>query len=162
MSGINRLNNGGSIRLNNQPQHSRQTPDNSFGAQIGRGVTTGANAFATAANVAAPYVPGGSIVAATMNTAASTVGNYASGGTMNLPGQSPGINTQTGTSKPAVSSAQSLMDQTKSMQEMQMSFNLQYLNLQNKMQGENRQYSTISNVLKAKHETTKNSINNIR
>ena len=46
--------------------------------------------------------------------------------------------------------------------EMQMSFNLQYLNLQNKMQGENRQYSTISNVLKTKHDTTKNSINNIR
>ena len=54
------------------------------------------------------------------------------------------------------------MDQTKQMQEMQMSFNLQDLNLQNKMQGENRQYSTISNVLKTKHDTTKNSINNIR
>jgi hypothetical protein len=162
MSGINRLNNGGSIRLNSEPQHTRQTPDNSFGAQVGRGIAAGANTLASAVNVAAPYVPGGTVVSATINQAAESVGNYASGGTMNLPGQSPGINTQTGTSKPAVSSAQSLMDQTKSMQEMQMSFNLQYLNLQNKMQGENRQYSTISNVLKAKHETTKNSIGNIR
>jgi len=162
MSGINRLNNGGSIRLNNQPQHTRQTPDNSFGAQVGRGVAAGAGAVAGAANVAAPYVPGGAIVAATMNRAAGAMGNYGSNGMMNTPGQAPGMNTHTGQAGTGGSAAQSLMDQTKAMQEMQMSFNLQYLNLQQKMQGENRQYSTISNILKTKHDTTKNSINNIR
>ena len=43
-----------------------------------------------------------------------------------------------------------------------MSFNLQYLNLQEKMQNENRQFSTVSNVLKTKHDTAKNAINNVR
>ena len=50
----------------------------------------------------------------------------------------------------------------KQMQEMQMSFNLQYLMLQNKISHENRQFSMVSNIMKSKHDTAKNSINNIR
>lgn len=48
------------------------------------------------------------------------------------------------------------------MQETQMSFNLQYLQLQSQMQHENRSYTAISNIMKAKHDTVKNSISNIR
>ncbi len=48
------------------------------------------------------------------------------------------------------------------MQEMQMSFNLQLLKLQNKMSHENRQFTMVSNIMKNKHDTAKNSINNIR
>ena len=47
------------------------------------------------------------------------------------------------------------------MSEMQMSFNLQYLMLQNKISQENRQFSMVSNIRKNKHDTTKNSINNV-
>lgn len=48
------------------------------------------------------------------------------------------------------------------MSEMQMSFNLQYLMLQNKISQETRQFSMVSNIMKNKHDTAKNSINNIR
>ncbi len=41
-------------------------------------------------------------------------------------------------------------------------FNLYYLQLQEQMSAENRQFSTISNVLKARHDTVKNAIGNIR
>jgi septal ring factor EnvC (AmiA/AmiB activator) len=51
---------------------------------------------------------------------------------------------------------------TKSIQEAQMSFNLQYLQLQQQMQVEERSYSAISNIMKTKHDTAKNSISNIR
>ena len=51
---------------------------------------------------------------------------------------------------------------TKQMQETQMSFNLQYLQLQSQMQNENRQFTMISNIMKTKHETVKNTISNIR
>jgi len=51
---------------------------------------------------------------------------------------------------------------TTAMQETQMSFNLQYLQLQSQMQNENRQYTAISNIMKTKHDTVKNSISNIR
>ena len=56
----------------------------------------------------------------------------------------------------------SLLQATKQMQETQMSFNLQYLQLQSQMQNENRQYTAVSNIMKTKHDTVKNSISNIR
>jgi hypothetical protein len=45
---------------------------------------------------------------------------------------------------------------------MQHKFNLQYCQLQDKMQNENRKYTTISNVMKTKHDAAKSTINNIR
>ncbi len=55
-----------------------------------------------------------------------------------------------------------LLAATKQMQETQMSFNLQYLQLQSQMQHENRAYTAISNIMKTKHDTVKNSISNVR
>ncbi len=55
-----------------------------------------------------------------------------------------------------------LLAATSNMQETQMSFNLQYLQLQNAMQNENRQFTMVSNIMKTKHDTVKNSISNIR
>jgi len=55
-----------------------------------------------------------------------------------------------------------LEEATRRMQEMTMSFNLQYLALQNKISHENRQFTMVSNIMKNKHDTAKNSINNIR
>ena len=57
---------------------------------------------------------------------------------------------------------QEFIEATKEMQEMNMSFNLQYLQFQNQMQSENRQFTVVSNIMKTKHDTAKNSINNIR
>jgi hypothetical protein len=55
-----------------------------------------------------------------------------------------------------------LLNATKQMQEMQMSFNQQYLQLQSQMQNENRSYTAVSNIMKTKHDTVKNSISNVR
>jgi cob(I)alamin adenosyltransferase len=60
------------------------------------------------------------------------------------------------------SSSQQLLQATKQMQETQMSFNLQYLQLQSQMQNDNRQFTMVSNIMKTKHDTVKNSISNIR
>jgi hypothetical protein len=51
------------------------------------------------------------------------------------------------------------------MQEMQresQAFNLQLLALQEEVQQENRSFSTLSNVLRAKHDTAKAAVGNIR
>jgi hypothetical protein len=40
--------------------------------------------------------------------------------------------------------------------------NLYYLDLQERISAENRTYSALSNVLKARHDTVKNAIGNIR
>lgn len=58
--------------------------------------------------------------------------------------------------------AAQLLDAVRAMQETQMSFNLQYLQLQSQMQHENRSFTAISNIMKTKHDTVKNSIANIR
>lgn len=58
--------------------------------------------------------------------------------------------------------ARGLARSVQSLQEMNMSFNLQYLMLQQKMQEENRKFTLLSNVMKTKHDTAKNSIQNIR
>jgi methyl-accepting chemotaxis protein len=55
-----------------------------------------------------------------------------------------------------------LLKATEQMQEMQMSFNLQYLQLQNTIAHENRQFSMVSTIMKSKHDTARNAINNIR
>jgi hypothetical protein len=60
------------------------------------------------------------------------------------------------------SSCQQLMSATQAMQEMQMSFNMQYLQLQNSLQNDNRQFSMVSNIMKTRHGTVKNMIGNIR
>ena len=74
------------------------------------------------------------------------------------PGDSGAISSSSGSD----SASQSLMAATQQMQETQMSFNLQYLQLQESMQNENRQYTMVSNIMKTKHDTVKNSISNIR
>jgi len=48
------------------------------------------------------------------------------------------------------------------MWEMQMSFGLQYLTLQGKTSHENRRFTMVSNIMKTKHDTAKNLINNVR
>ena len=48
------------------------------------------------------------------------------------------------------------------MQDMNHWFNLQFLQLQQKMQADNRQFTLISNIMKTKHDTAKNAINNVR
>jgi len=57
---------------------------------------------------------------------------------------------------------QSTIDQMRAMQEQSQAFNMQYLSLQEEVQQENRRFTTVSNVLKAKHETAKSAIGNIR
>jgi hypothetical protein len=57
---------------------------------------------------------------------------------------------------------QSAIDQMRAMQEQSQSFNMQYMALQEEVQQENRRFTTVSNVLKAKHETAKSAIGNIR
>ncbi|MEO7251445.1 MAG: hypothetical protein ABIW30_02415 [Arenimonas sp.] len=51
---------------------------------------------------------------------------------------------------------------TKDMQATQEAFSRQYLQLQDSMQNENRQYVAASTLLKSTHDSVKNSISNLR
>ena len=66
------------------------------------------------------------------------------------------------TSAAGGNSQDQLMAATKQMQETQMSFNLQYLQLQSSMQNTNRQFTTVSAVIRTKHDKVKNILSNAR
>jgi hypothetical protein len=164
---------GSSVQLNTSSTTVRQSPRTDFGTQMRNGIGAGAGAVGGAIGVAAPFVPGAAVVSAAVTGAASGMtggggmggmGGAPGGGfatATDIPGQGPGLNTPTGGAKTG-NAQQDLMNQTKDMQEMMASFNLQYLGLQQKMQHENRSFTTISNTMKTKHDTAKASINNVR
>jgi hypothetical protein len=54
------------------------------------------------------------------------------------------------------------LEQMWQMQQDNQIFNLQYLHLQQSLQADNRHFSTMSNLLKARHDTAKTAINNMR
>ncbi len=54
------------------------------------------------------------------------------------------------------------MQDLERLQEEMADMNMFYLRIQQRIQAESRKFTTISNVLKARHDTAKNAINNIR
>ena len=105
------------------------------------------------------------------------IGNYGSGGTLAIPNRRPnlgtdlsggtgivgGANGATGTAAGASTDAfNQMMAATRQMTEFQASFNLQYLELQEKIQQDTRQFNLISNIMKTKHDAAKNALNNVR
>ncbi len=184
MSSINPTGRGGSIQLNTGNTSVRTAPRNDFGTHMRTGIAVGAGAAGQTIGVAAPFVPGAAVVSAAVSGAGQAMtggqggGNYMNAGmggsgqmggstsfagVGDIPTGAPGLNTPIGGGAPQQgSSQQELLNQTKGMQEMMASFNLQYLQLQEKMQSENRSFTSISNVMKTKHDTAKASINNVR
>lgn len=53
------------------------------------------------------------------------------------------------------------LDRMFDMQKQSQVFNLQYLQLQTEMQADNRRFSTLSNLMKVRHDTAKAAINNM-
>lgn len=50
----------------------------------------------------------------------------------------------------------------KDMNELNMSFSMEYLALKTAMENENLSYTAVSSIMKTKHDTVKNSISNVR
>jgi len=134
-------------------------------------------AIVNGAEAAVTHLPGGSILAAAMRPGASGYGSASVG-----PGYGPGVGGgdatgvsaqanraegPTGTATSALGSGvgsnagagdpsiQQVMSQDADQ-------NLYYLKLQEQISAESRGYSAVSNVLKARHDTMKNAIGNIR
>src|SRR5439155_26002275 len=65
------------VRISTNLSVDRQTPKTDFGDRVNAGLNTAANAVASGAAIAAPFVPGGAIVSA----AVSSVTQFANTGT---------------------------------------------------------------------------------
>jgi hypothetical protein len=113
-------------------------------------MSASANAVVGGAEAAVAQLPGGPILAASFRSGPTTraPGETPTGSAGSPSGASPGEGTAEGGIEQALADS---ADQ-----------NLYFLQLQEQMAAENRHYSTLSNVLRARHETVKNAIGNIR
>ncbi len=120
-------------------------------------MSAGANAVIGGAEAAVSQLPGGPILAASFRAGPAQPGPGS-----NLPtGTQSGVGGVPGSASPAPGQpgGEANVEQMLSQSAEQ---NLYFLQLQEAMAAENRQYSAVSNVLKARHETVKNAIGNIR
>jgi hypothetical protein len=134
-------------------------------------VSRGASAILRGAEAAVTSLPGAPIVAAAVRPggamAPAAVGARPAGGAAGFAAPGVGAPASVTASGPAEgpaanggpaaegASVESALAQSQE-------FNLYYLQLQEQLAAENRAYSAMSNVLKARHDTVKNAIGNIR
>jgi hypothetical protein len=120
-------------------------------------------AIVNGAEAAVSHLPGGSILAAAMRPAGS-VGPLSSAASLSATGPTgtagaglgaTGIGGVAGGGSAGDPGVQQMMSQDADQ-------NMYYLQLQEQMSQESRSYSAVSNVLKARHDTMKNAIGNIR
>ena len=111
-----------------------------------------AGALLGGVEAAASLVPGASAVTAAVRGGSAGVGGASGAGGGQRP-EGPGAPGGDGSAE-----GSSVEDALRASQDQ----NLYYLQLQEQMSAENRRYTALSNVLKARHETAKNAIGNIR
>jgi hypothetical protein len=114
-----------------------------------RGAASGlARGVAATVELAAPYVPGGTVLSAAVR---GVVAGGAAGGGSGAAGA-----VAAGASGP-----DDVLGATRQLQQEAQTFNLQYLQLQESMQRESREFTALSNVMKVKHDSAKAAIQNI-
>jgi hypothetical protein len=151
-----------------------------FGTSLGNG---GGATFGNASNVSHGFASSvssltGGAGPGSISNGAVSAGNFNVSGAMAIPNGRPGatapLNTTAGNigvsggagagagAAGTSDSFNSMMSATRSMAEFQASFNLQYLQLQEKIQQDTRQFNLVSNIMKTKHDAAKNALNNVR
>ena len=162
------------LRVQIDSSRARQTPKTDFGSVFQTGLSKTADTVMDAGQLAAPFVPGGAVLSAAITGlgglkskgAASSAAASPNAVVVSSGGSSQGVGSastgSTSSSGGAANGEMDMMSRSENMMEMNQKFNLEYLNLQQDMQAENRKFTTLSNVMKTKHDTAKATINNVR
>ena len=102
---------------------------------------------ASSVELAAPYVPAGNVLSAAVRSAARPAAVASAGAD--------------GGSAAGATSEGDILEATRALQQEGRTANLQYLQLQENMQRESREFTALSNVMRVKHDSAKNAIGNI-
>jgi len=123
------------------PTAPRTAEPSRFDAALEAAARGAAHGLAATVALAAPHLPGGPVLAGAVRGAVagatSPAGLAAAGG------------------------GQDILEATQALQLQSQSFNLQYLQLQENLQRESREFQALSNVMKVKHDAAKAAIGNI-
>jgi hypothetical protein len=134
-------------------------------------MSAGASAILSGAEQAVTRLPGGPILAAALRPPAASVGPAVTTapGAASAAGAAPGLGSSTpegsagtaglGSAAPAAGADGGGVEAALNQSANQ---NIYFIELQERISAESRSYSAISNVLKARHDTVKNAIGNIR
>ena len=128
-------------------------------------VTRGAGVILRGAEAAVSSLPGAPIVAAAVRPGGGSGPVSATGGATGLAASRStaiGSGTAEGPTGTAGAAGSGEAPSVENALAQSQEFNLYYLQLQEQLAAENRSYSAMSNVLKARHDTIKNAIGNIR
>ena len=157
------------------PARGRQTPQgSSFAEQMKAGMLSAGGAVSSGLSAAGYSIPGASVITAALSktginlgssSGALSSGSNATG--VSLTSSSSALSTNSSSSSSSStssssSSSSSLLAATQQMQELNQTFNLQYLQLQENEQAQSRQYTALSNIMKSKSDTAKNSLSNLK
>jgi pyridoxal biosynthesis lyase PdxS len=127
------------------PSTERKAEPGRFGAALRNAASEVASGIAGSVALAAPFVPGGAVLAGALRAASRPA--LTSGASFAGAG--------------AASGGGDILEATRALQSEAQSFNLQYLQLQEAMQRESREFTSLTNVMKVKHDSAKAAINNI-
>jgi hypothetical protein len=122
----------------------------------------GATAILSGAEQAVTHLPGGPILAAAFRPGASDVGNATAASAAAVGGGALTPEGPAGTGGLGSGSAAGADGGVESALRQSADQNLYFIDLQERISAESRSYSAQSNVLKARHDTVKNAIGNIR
>jgi hypothetical protein len=147
------------LRLSTVATSTRQAQRTDFGQALKSGFVRAGRAAEQGLRVASPLLPVGGVISAALagSTAAASEVDVASS-SRGLLGEGTALTGPT----TASSSFGEVMDATTRMTELNAAFNLRYLQLQQRIQSDTRQFNLVSNVLKTKHDAAKNALANIR
>ncbi|MES2504552.1 MAG: hypothetical protein V4534_06705 [Myxococcota bacterium] len=165
-----------SLTLNTRSGGFSKTSSNvDFSSKLKNGMAKGASLTYQSVAPMAPFVPGGAVMSAMLSNAAGSLASdgVAAGG---LGGGVAGANMSSGFSGgglpglPAGGAAGvsapgangNMFDSMEHLQQNMMSMNVYMLGLQQGFNEMNQKYTAVSNILKTKHDTEKNAIQNFR
>lgn len=132
--------------------NNRTSSNPTFTAHLANATAGGANVLAGVTGVAAPYVPGSAVLSAALNQASGQIRATNTPVDLNAAPMQPG-----GAGQPP-EFAQSAAQMHKEM----MDSNMYMLGLQQRFNQLGIQFTSQSNMLKAKHDAEKNSVANFR
>jgi len=145
------------------PTTERKTVPDRFEAALQGATRALASGVVGAVELAAPAVPFGNALAGAIRGGVQGGGLAQAGLSAGVGGArlSVGALTAAGGAPGATGAPGDLLEATRVLQQEAQAMNLQYLQLQERMQQESREFTTLSNVMRVKHDTARAAIGNI-
>ena len=136
------------------PTADRKTAPSSFGATLRAAAAGAAEGLAAASGLLAPLAPAGMVLAGAVRGVAQAAAGAARPASSGASGPSALATTSPGGADG--------FEAARLLQQEGQSFNLRYLELQERMQRETREFTAVSNVMKVRHDAARAAIQNVQ